>query len=71
MLFVFSARSIAVYVCTVTQYISLWADCQQVGNNSSQHLGRELGGEGRGKHTHTTTHIHTHVGLEMGRLGTA
>lgn len=46
MLLVFSGRSIAVYVFTVTQYISLSADCQQVENVSSQHFGRWRSREG-------------------------
>lgn len=63
----FSARSIAVYVCTVTQYISLWADCQQVGNDSSQHFKRgERRGEENGEgEAHTYTHMHA-VCLDVG-----
>lgn len=56
MLLVFSGRSIAVYVFTVTQYISLWADCQQVENVSSQHFGRwRSGGGGSTTHARTRT----------------
>lgn len=63
-------------MCTVTQYIRVWADCQQVGNGFSQHFGRcGIGGGGRSTHTPSThTHIETHahrLGLEAGYLGIA
>lgn len=66
MLLVFSARSIAVYVCTVTQYISLWADCQQVGNDSSQHFGRWERRVEEERDGGANTHIHTQYAYTVG-----
>lgn len=66
-------------MCTVTQYIRVWADCQQVGNGFSQHFGRcGIGGGGRREEYTHTKYTHTHrnpctqiVGLEAGYLGIA